>query len=328
MNALRARPVAVVTMLVASLAALATGLAPWFTATTDQAAAASSQTGALVAVVVILPALMLTVLAQLTAGGIDVKTLAFLGLLSAVIAALRPLGSGVGGVETVFFMLILGGRAFGAGFGFALGGISLLASALLTGGVGPWLGMQMACSAWIAGGAGLLPKRVRGKAEIALLAAYGVVASYLFGAIMNLWFWPLLAGSGTVASGIGFVPGASPWLNLKHFLAFTLVTSTASWDTVRAVTCALCLVGLGAPVLKLLRRAGARAAFAPAPVHPTQGQPAAVSSSPSAPAVAVPSVAAGGVGVGVAVTEVRGTASRSSSAGRQPSMGVMADSGS
>jgi energy-coupling factor transport system substrate-specific component len=324
-NALRLHPASIATMVVASLAALASGLVPWFTAATDQAAQQTAQTGALIGVIVIIPALMVTVLAQLTEGGIDAKTLAFLGLLSALIAAIRPLGAGVGGVETVFFLLILGGRAFGAGFGFALGGISLLASALLTGGVGPWLGLQMACSAWIAAGAGLLPKRLRGRAEVALLAAYGVVASFLFGAIMNLWFWPMLAGSGTVASGLGFVPGDSPGANLRRFLGFTLVTSTASWDAVRAVTCAACLVAFGAPILRLLRRAGARAAFgtaAPAagpayssvPVSAAVPVSVAVSSSPSA----------GGdtsVGLGVGVGVDLGRSRRISAAERQPSTG-------
>jgi energy-coupling factor transport system substrate-specific component len=210
---------------------------------------------------VLLPAMMLLVLALVMEGGMDAKALALLGVLAAAIAAVRPLGSGIGGVETVFFLLILGGRAFGAGFGFALGGLSLLASALLTGGVGPWLGMQMISSAWIAAGAGSLPRRLTGRPEIVLLAVYGVVASYLFGAFMNLWFWPSLAGSGALASGIGFDPAASTGTNVRHFVVFTLVTSTTSWDTIRAVTCALALIALGRPILGLLRRAGARAAF-------------------------------------------------------------------
>jgi energy-coupling factor transport system substrate-specific component len=210
---------------------------------------------------VLLPCMMLLVLAQVMEGSLDAKSLALLGVLSAAVALVRPLGSGVGGVETVFFLLILGGRAFGAGFGFALGGVSLLASALLTGGVGPWLGMQMVCSAWLAAGAGLLPRRVRGHGETALLAVYGAAASYLFGALMNLWFWPSLAGSGVGASGIGFDPAAAAGTNWAHFFAFTLVTSTTSWDTVRAITCVTALVLLGPPILALLRRAGAKAAF-------------------------------------------------------------------
>jgi hypothetical protein len=74
-----------------------------------------------------------------------------------------------------------------------------------------------------------------------------------------------LGGAGAAASGIGYLPGAPLGTNLKHFVAFTLVTSTTSWDTVRAITCVLALVVLGGPVLALLRRAGARAAFGSTP---------------------------------------------------------------
>ena len=144
-----------------------------------------------------MPILVLVILAELADGGVDSKALAMLGILAAINAALRPLGAGTAGIETVFFLLVLAGRVFGAGFGFLLGSISMFASALLTGGVGPWLPFQMMAAAWVGLGAGLLPKAVRGKAEIALLAAYGVVAAYGFGAIMNLWFWPFATGNGT-----------------------------------------------------------------------------------------------------------------------------------
>ena len=52
------------------------------------------------------------VLAQLSEGGLDAKALALLGVLSALGAALRPLGAGTAGVETIFFLLVdLGPRA-------------------------------------------------------------------------------------------------------------------------------------------------------------------------------------------------------------------------
>ena len=42
--------------------------------------------------------------------------------------------------------------------------------------------------------AGLLPRRVTGRAEIAMLAGYAVVASYAFGLLMNLSSWPFALG--------------------------------------------------------------------------------------------------------------------------------------
>ncbi|MCL1897683.1 MAG: ECF transporter S component [Micrococcales bacterium] len=252
----------ILAMAASSLAALVATLWPWFLSAGSDYNAISST----ILVMVVLPLLMLLVMAQLANGAMDTKALALLGVLAALIAALRPLGAGVGGVETVFFLMILAGRVFGPGFGFALGGVSMMASALLTGGVGPWLGMQMVCSAWIGAGAGLLPKQVGHrtigpKAEIALLAGYGVVTAYLFGALMNLWFWPALAGAGGTASGIGFMPGAPISANLGRFLSFTLITSTTSWDTVRAITCATAIVLFGRPIMRLLRRTSHQAAF-------------------------------------------------------------------
>ena len=70
---------------------------------------------------VLLPVLMTVVLAEITEGGLDAKAVAMLGVLAAVGAALRPLGAGTAGLETVFFLLVLAGRVFGPGFGFVLG---------------------------------------------------------------------------------------------------------------------------------------------------------------------------------------------------------------
>lgn len=211
----------------------------------------------------VLPALVLIVLAEISEGGMDSKALAMLGVLSAVNAALRPLGAGTAGIEVVFFLLILAGRVFGPGFGFVLGCTSLFASALLTAGVGPWLPFQMLCAAWIGLGAGLLPRRVSGRAEIAMLVAYGVAVAYLFGALMNMWFWPFVTGvqvSG-VEGSLSYEPGAPVAENLHRFLVFTLVTSTLGWDTGRAITNAVAIMVLGPALLTTLRRASRRASF-------------------------------------------------------------------
>ncbi|RZQ65303.1 ECF transporter S component [Amycolatopsis suaedae] len=210
-----------------------------------------------------LPVLIVIVLAEISSGGIDSKALAMLGVLAAVNAGLRPLGAGTGGIETVFFLLILAGRVFGPGFGFVLGSTSLFASALLTAGVGPWLPFQMLSSSMLGLGAGLLPRRVRGRAEIAMLAAYGVVCAYVFGLLMNMWFWPFLAGTSMDPNlaGLAFVPGAPVLENLHRFLVFSVLTSTFGWDTGRAVTNAVAIVLIGPAILAVLRRASRKAAF-------------------------------------------------------------------
>ncbi len=212
---------------------------------------------------VILPVLIVVVLAELSEGGMDSKALAMLGVLSAINAALRPLGAGTAGIETVFFVLVLAGRVFGAGFGFVLGCTSLFASALLTAGVGPWLPFQMMASAWIGMGAGLLPRRVTGKAEILMLVAYGIVVAYGFGFIMNLWFWPFITGAEVYYhdGSISYVAGAPLLDNLHRFAVFTLLTSTAGWDTGRAITNTVAILVVGPAVLATLRRAARKASY-------------------------------------------------------------------
>ena len=206
--------------------------------------------------------LVLAVLfAEIADGGIDAKALAMLGVLSAVNAGLRPLGAGTAGIETVLFVVVLAGRVFGAGFGFTLGCTSLFASALLTGGVGPWMPYQMFGCAWVGLFAGLLP-RVRGRAEILMLAVYGAVSGYLFGFMLNLSFWPF---SLDPASSIAYLPGASFTTQWHRYLVFDATTSLG-WDTGRAVTTCVAIVVVGPAALATFRRAARRAAF-DAPVH-------------------------------------------------------------
>jgi len=209
----------------------------------------------------LLPVVIAVMLAELSNGGLDTRVLAVLGVLSAVIAILRGLSAGTGGVELVFFLLVLAGRVFGPGFGFVLGVTSLFASALMTAGVGPWLPFQMLVSAWVGMGAGLLPRRVTGRWEIAMLAAYGVVAAYLYGLLMNLSGWPFLLGivvPGHEQTALSFDPSAPLWENLRRFGAYTLITSTGSFDTGRAITNAVLIVMLGPAILTTRRRAARR----------------------------------------------------------------------
>lgn len=213
--------------------------------------------------VALLPVLLAVVLTELTEGGMDAKALALIGVLSALGAVLRPLGAGTAGIELVFFLLVLAGRVLGPGAGFVLGCTTLFASALLTGGVGPWLPFQMLASAWVGMLAGLLPLRqLRGRAELVLLAAYGAVSAYLFGFLMNLAFWPFALGGDTQLS---YVPGAAVLDNLHRFLLYTLATSSFGWDTGRAITNTAAILLAGTAVLGALRRATRRAAFGARP---------------------------------------------------------------
>lgn len=204
----------------------------------------------------LLPVVMAVVLFEISEGGLDPKAVAMLGVLSAIGAAIRPLGAGTAGIETVFFLLILGGRVFGAGFGFVLGATTLFGSALFTGGVGPWLPYQMIGAAIVGLLAGLLPP-LRGKWELAMLAAYGAVAGVLYGVLMNLSFWPFGLGAQTELS---FVPGGPIADNLHRFFVFSFSTALG-WDLVRGLTNVVLILVTGPAILATLRRAARKAQF-------------------------------------------------------------------
>jgi energy-coupling factor transport system substrate-specific component len=262
-----------VALALASAAGLAMFFWPLFTTARPSAGIAHSTDAPLIFIVA-LPVLIAIMLAELTSGGLDSKALAMLGVLSATNAALRPLGAGTAGIETVFFLLILAGRVFGPGFGFVLGSTSLFASALLTAGVGPWLPFQMLATSWVGLGAGLLPTRPRGRAEVAMLAGYGVVAAYVYGMLMNMWSWPYAVGLNTQVS---YVAGDPLLDNLHRFVVFTVLTSTLGWDTGRALTNLVAIALAGPAVLAALRRTARRAAFDAPVVFTGSGQRASVS---------------------------------------------------
>ncbi|RSS56293.1 ECF transporter S component [Streptomyces sp. WAC06614] len=207
----------------------------------------------------LLPLLVAVVVATLADHGMDAKAVAMLGVLAAVGAALRPLGAGTAGLEPMFFLMVLSGRVLGPGFGFVLGAVTMFASALLTGGVGPWMPFQMLALGWFSLGAGLLPgpERIRGRAELAMLAAYGCAGSFAYGTVMNLQGWVLLQGMG---QGISFHPGDPLPANLARFVAYCAATSLG-WDLGRAVLTVVLTLTLGGTVLKALRRATRKAAF-------------------------------------------------------------------
>jgi energy-coupling factor transport system substrate-specific component len=223
---------------------------------------------------VLLALVLAVVFAEIADGGIDAKALAMLGVLSAINAALRPLDAGTAGIETVFFILVLAGRVFGAGFGFALGCTSLFASALLTGGVGPWMPYQMFGCAWVGMLAGMLPP-LRGKAEVVMLAVYGAAAGYLFGFMLNLSFWPF---SLDPTSSIAYKPGLAFIEQWHRYLLFDATTSLG-WDTGRAITNVVAILLAGPAVLAAFRRAARRANFQPAvtfgPAQPPSPRPTA-----------------------------------------------------
>ncbi len=259
-RAIRFHVGAAVVLALASLVTLAAFGWPFVLDPSDGSEAAAHGSDAPWVFALVLPLLAAIVIAELNAGGIDAKAIALLGMLASVGGALRALSPGVAGLEPSFAVIMLGGRVFGRGFGFVQGCLTLFVGALLTGGVGPWLPFQMMAAGWVGFLSGSLP-HMRGRVEVAVLALLGFWLGLLYGALMNLWFWPF----GLYGDRMSFETGAGPAVNLTNYARYYVVTS-AIWDFARGIFTFLIVLLAGKPLLRALRRVSRLANFEAAPV--------------------------------------------------------------
>ena len=180
------------------------------------------------------------------------KTIAAMGLLIAATSVLRFIEvaiPGPGGFSPIFVPIIIAGYVFGARFGFLMGSLTMLVSALLTGGVGPWLPYQMFAVGWVGLTAGLIPEIENPIWQLAVLAAFAFIWGLLYGVLMNLYYWPFMSS--------GLAEGAQPTQELSavwaNYGAFYLATSFV-WDLTRATGNLILMVALGLPAIRALQR--------------------------------------------------------------------------
>jgi energy-coupling factor transport system substrate-specific component len=193
------------------------------------------------------------------------KMVALLGVLVAINSVLRFADAaipGPGGFSPIFVLMILGGYVYGARVGFLLGVLTLLVSALITGGVGPWLPYQMFTAGWVGMSAPLCRPLVRlfgwreKGGEVLLLALLGGLWGLVYGVIINLWFWPYAVGS----TDQYWTPGLGLVTTVQRYALFYVTTSLA-WDSMRAIGNGLMILAFGGAILRVLRRFHARFAF-------------------------------------------------------------------
>lgn len=207
---------------------------------------------------------LLTILAELGGTGpsgsaAPAKTVALLASLVAIDATLR-LAPTLLGASPIFFLILLVGATFGPSFGFLMGALTLLVSAFLTGGLGPWLPYQMLGAGWVGMTAGWLPNGGTPRRRLILLAIFGAAWGLLFGALLNLYAWPFTAPGLAADVGLYPSPGISAGETLQRYGRFYLVTSLAH-DLLRAVGNTLLILLIGGPVLRLLERVRDRFAW-------------------------------------------------------------------
>jgi len=251
--------------LLASVLGLAAFLYPFLLPGRADSGAMAHANDAPLVFVVLLVLCLATVFASLTSQQMTSKLVALLGILTALSAVLRTI-PGPAGFNAIFLLPILSGYCYGPTFGFMLGVLSLLVSALIGGGVGPWLPYQMLATGWVGLLSGFLPEwKLHRRLEPIMLAIWGALVGLIFGAIMNIWFWPFLAGGATGfdhAGDLGGVwqPGMSVWATVRAYATFYAITSLW-WDAWRAAGNALLLLLFGGAILRVLRRFRSRFRF-------------------------------------------------------------------
>jgi energy-coupling factor transport system substrate-specific component len=217
--------------------------------------------GDVLALVLALAFLAGLALVELGIRHLDARKLALLATLAAIDTALRlAVVQGIGGFNPIFFLVLCSGYVFGASYGFVVGAVSILVSALAEGGIGPWLPYQVFATGWVGVAAGLAGgwrSQAPGWRDVAVLGAVGAIMGWVFGALMDVQVW--VAGF-RGSPDLGWQPGMAPGRALANFARFYVATSLA-YDTFRAVGNVLMIALLGLPVMAALSRMRARLSF-------------------------------------------------------------------
>lgn len=197
---------------------------------------------------------------------VGAKIIALLGVLVAINSVLRFVEvsiPGPGGFTPVFFLIVLTGYVFGARFGFLMGALTLLVSALITGGIGPWLPGQMFTAGWmglLAPLAWFLVRLMGGtrgsRRELLVLAVFAGLCGLAFGVVINLWFWPYMTGPADQywQAGVGFAE------TVRRYAVYYLATSLL-WDVFAIGGNVVLVLLFGATTLAALRRFQQRFGF-------------------------------------------------------------------
>lgn len=218
----------------------------------EEASTTAQLSGAPLLTMVLLTLCLAGLLLEIQGQAVSVKVVAALGVLVAITSILRFVETAVpgpGGFSPIFAPIILAGYVFGPRFGFLMGALTMVVSALITAGVGPWLPYQMFTAGWVGLTAGWLPHLQRPRLELALLAAFGFGWGLLYGALTNLSFWPFVAGS----EAMSWTPGIGWQTGLVRYAAFYLSTSLI-WDLASGVGNVILLLALGLPAVRALAR--------------------------------------------------------------------------
>jgi energy-coupling factor transport system substrate-specific component len=169
---------------------------------------------------------------EFESAAISSKEIALIAMLGTISAVARLPFAAIPSVQPCTFFIICSGYVFGPLAGFMVGAVTTLVSNFFLG-QGPWTPYQMLAWGLVGISAAYFRKFKLGR--IALLIC-GVIWGYLYGWIMNTWFW---------------VSMAYP-LTFKTFFVYQF--SSIWFDTLHAISNAVFLVLFGVKTIGILER--------------------------------------------------------------------------
>ncbi|MGC8850514.1 MAG: ECF transporter S component [Candidatus Bathyarchaeia archaeon] len=160
------------------------------------------------------------------AGSKEVALVAVLGALSALS---RIPFAAIPSVQPCTYLIICAGYVLGPVQGFMIGVMTALISNLMLG-LGPWTPYQMI--AWgLAGSISHLLRRGIKRRSIAPIIVLGGVWGFVFGSIMNLWFWTAYVYPLNLATFTATMM-SSLWFDVMHSLGNIFFLSSLGYRTI------------------------------------------------------------------------------------------------
>lgn len=113
------------------------------------------------------------------------KEIALVSMLGTISAVLRVPFAAIPGVQPCTFLVICSGYVFGPVAGFMVGAMTALISNFFLG-QGPWTPFQMFAWGMVGVSAAYIRRFNLGRTWLVI---FGIVCGYLYGVIINTWFW-------------------------------------------------------------------------------------------------------------------------------------------
>ncbi len=168
---------------------------------------------------------------EFESAAISSKEIALVAMLGTISAVMRVPFAPMPNIQPCTYLIICSGYVFGPLLGFMVGAITPLVSNFFLG-QGPWTVYQML--AWgLAGLTAAYPRRFR--AGFGVLLVFSILWGYIYGWIMNSWFWLSFIYPLTWRTFVLYQVH-SIWFDTLHALANALFMAFLGRKTIRILT--------------------------------------------------------------------------------------------